>query len=94
MNCPIARELCPKITNPLETPDDVYDKVVSELASSGEIIAETKLDLPANSVRAIGIAVPDDDAGDETAIALLGGGAPGRLKFDIRDVLRLGFAKR
>ncbi len=94
VNCPIAPELCPQRLNPLNTKDALHNHVVTELRANGEIVAETKVDVPPNAMKAVGIAVPDDDDGDKTAIALLGGSAPGRLKLDSRDILRLGFADR
>lgn len=95
VNCPIAPETCPS-NNIVDDKEKAYIQVITELRSDGEIIAESEATVEPGDVKAIGIAVPDDEDGDweDYSVALLGGAAAQRIRLDTRDVLRLGFVTR
>ncbi|MGW1425727.1 hypothetical protein ACWAT4_36995 [Bradyrhizobium manausense] len=100
LNCALASDLCPppdknvNVFDPKSSQDkavDAYNKLLKEL-DDGDVVAETKISVPPNSVKAIGIAIPDDDDKERVVLSLLGGHAATRVKFDHRDILRVGYA--
>ncbi|OSI70489.1 hypothetical protein [Bradyrhizobium canariense] len=100
LNCPLEARLC---KNEIESknifikPDDdrkPFRIAIHELKKTGEIILQKDIDVPPNSIRTLGLAIPDADDGDEVVIALLGGQAGDKIKIDEADVIRLGFALR